>query len=157
MKGYSTFPRAPEIYLHHQIEFNVIPRTLKPSATAFQHIYDKKGLGNRVGIIIQVLGLDLTSRLIGKGPFQLASLSKSQSGVLHVMDCSTTRVPSLSITDRHPRSTGGPIRCLTTLNRCSWCILKLHPTGLNNIIRKAFKMIFNIVNYCRSFYYRNAL
>ena len=27
IKGYSTFPSAPESEHHHQIEFNVIPRT----------------------------------------------------------------------------------------------------------------------------------
>ena len=29
MKGYSTFPKPPELEFHHQIDFNVIPRTLK--------------------------------------------------------------------------------------------------------------------------------
>ena len=35
MKGCSTFPKPPNLEPHHQIEFNVIPRTLRPSATAF--------------------------------------------------------------------------------------------------------------------------
>ena len=28
MKGYSTFLRAPELELHHQMQFSVIPMTL---------------------------------------------------------------------------------------------------------------------------------
>ena len=66
--------------------------------------------GNRVGAIIEVLGLDVTSRLIGGGlSDRPSSLSKGLSGVLHVIDCSPTMTPSLSITGRHPWPTGGPI------------------------------------------------
>ena len=43
MKGSSTFPKPPKLEPHHQIEFNVIPKICRPSATAFQHPYDKKG------------------------------------------------------------------------------------------------------------------
>ena len=35
MKGYSTFPKPPKLEPHHQLEFNVIPRTCRPSVTAF--------------------------------------------------------------------------------------------------------------------------
>ena len=119
MKGCSTLPKLEP---HHQIEFNVIPRTCRPSATAFQHPYDKKvgacHKGNRVGAIIQVLGLDMTCRLIGGGlSNRPPSSRKSQSGVFQVMDCSTTRVLSLSITGRHPRPTGGPIGGILPLCR----------------------------------------
>ena len=42
-----------------------------------------------------MLGLDVTSRLIGGGlSDRLSSLSKGLSGVLHVIDCSSTMTPS---------------------------------------------------------------
>ena len=57
-----------------------------------------------------VLRLDMTSRLIGGGlSDHLSSSSKGQGAVLQVMDCSATRIPSLSITGRHPWPTGGSI------------------------------------------------
>ena len=63
---------------------------------------------NRVGAIIKVLGLDVTSRLIGGSLSDHPSgLSKVQRGVLHVMGYSATRIPSLSITGHHPQPTGG--------------------------------------------------
>ena len=57
-----------------------------------------------------VLRFDVTSRLIGGSLSDcLSSSSKSQDGILQVMDCSAIRIPSLSITGRHPQPTGGPV------------------------------------------------
>ena len=103
MKEYSTFPRAPEQEPRHQMQFNVIPKTLRPSST-----YDLMGWGFAIRAIgsgqSYVLGLDMTSRLIGGGlSDRPSSSSKGQGGVLQVMDCLATRIPSLSITGHHLR------------------------------------------------------
>ena len=54
MAEYSTFPRASELELH-QIEFDITPRTLRPSATTFTFMIKRVGgchKGNRVRTII---------------------------------------------------------------------------------------------------------
>ena len=50
----------------------------------------------------------MTSRLIREGLSDHLS-SKGQGGVLQVMDCSATRIPSSSMMGRHPQPTGGPV------------------------------------------------
>ena len=124
IKWCSTFPKPPKLEPHHQIEFNVIPWTRRFTATAFYHIYDKKGWGchkaNRIETIIYRLGLDGTSRFIGGGLSDRPSIPrKDQSGILQVM------APSL-VKDANRWLHWGS---LTPLQRCSRCILTLQPTG----------------------------
>ena len=47
-----------------------------------------------------------------------------------VTDCSATRIPSSSITGRHPQSTGSLVVCFfTPLQNCSRRILQSQPSG----------------------------
>ena len=55
-----------------------------------------------------MLGLDITSQLIGGGHSYPSSLSKDKNGVLQIMDCSASKIPSLSITSHHLRPIGDP-------------------------------------------------